>query len=153
MAIFFSSLYVCIYTSFLSLQLLLVLNRLVKSLNHGQGGISSVVCYNIVCVIYIFFFFCLKCWHLLYDRFSVGSIPIIFAATSEHVPSDMCAQRRFRFAQSDQNLHWAHFGRPRTQKMFMRITMTLISQRGCAGWFQSSMGVHARKYVLSYCGS
>ena len=34
--------------------------------------------------------------------------------TSENVPSDMYARRRFRsdcaFAQSDQNLHWAHFG-------------------------------------------
>ena len=32
---------------------------------------------------------------------------------SENVPSDMCAQRRFRsdcaMAQSDQNPHWAHF--------------------------------------------
>ena len=32
---------------------------------------------------------------------------------SENVPSDMCAQRRFRsacaFTQSDQNLHWSHF--------------------------------------------
>ena len=32
---------------------------------------------------------------------------------SENVPSDMCAQRRFKstcaFSQSDQNLHWVHF--------------------------------------------
>ena len=36
----------------------------------------------------------------------------ICAATSENVPLDMCAQRRFRsacsFEQSDQNLHKAH---------------------------------------------
>ena len=35
------------------------------------------------------------------------------AVTSENVPSDTCAQRRFRsacaFAQSDQNIHWVQF--------------------------------------------
>ena len=34
-------------------------------------------------------------------------------ATSENLPSNLCAKRRFRsicsYAQSDQNLHWAHF--------------------------------------------
>ena len=42
------------------------------------------------------------------------------AATSENVPSDMCARRRFRsacaFAQSDQHLHLAHIEQPRMQK-------------------------------------
>ena len=36
---------------------------------------------------------------------------------SENVPSDMCAQRKFRsacvFAQSDQNLLRVHFGYPK----------------------------------------
>ena len=40
----------------------------------------------------------------------------------------MCAQRRFRsvcaFAQSDQNLHCAHFRYPRIDCFSMRITMT-----------------------------
>ena len=39
---------------------------------------------------------------------------IIWASTSENLSSDKCAPRRFRSdcacAQSDQNLHWAHFG-------------------------------------------
>ena len=39
---------------------------------------------------------------------------IIWDAMSENVPSDICAQRRFRsdctFAQSDLNRRWAHFG-------------------------------------------
>ena len=38
----------------------------------------------------------------------------VWITTSLNVPSDMCAQRRFRsacaFAQSGQNLHWTHFG-------------------------------------------
>ena len=38
--------------------------------------------------------------------------PVIRPSTSERIPSDMCAQRRFRsvwaFAQSDQNLHTGH---------------------------------------------
>ena len=42
---------------------------------------------------------------------------------SENESSDMYAQRRFRlacaFAQSDQNLHLAHFGLPRMQSVFM----------------------------------
>ena len=37
--------------------------------------------------------------------------------SSENVPAVICAQRMFRsacaFAQSDQNLHWAHFDRER----------------------------------------
>ena len=64
----------------------------------------------------------------------------IWASTPENVPSDMCAQRRFRsacaFAQSDQNLPSAHFGLPRMQSFFMRTTMTLISPHRCAGWFE-----------------
>ena len=42
-----------------------------------------------------------------------------WAAPSENVPLDMCAQQRFRsacaFAQSDQNLHWPLFRYPRMQ--------------------------------------
>ena len=35
----------------------------------------------------------------------------------------------------------------------MRITNTLIRLRGCAGWFESLLGAHVRKYVFSRCGS
>ena len=55
---------------------------------------------------------------------------VIRASTWENVPSDKCSQRRFRlacaFAQSDQNLHWAHFGETRMQGFFMRKAKTLI---------------------------
>ena len=41
----------------------------------------------------------------------------IGTVTPGNEPSDMCAQRRFRsacaFAQADQNLHWANFGKSR----------------------------------------
>ena len=64
---------------------------------------------------------CLPMSHLWDARLKwVNITTIIFpwyhigAATSENVPSDMCAQQRFRsdcaFAQSDQNLRWAHSG-------------------------------------------
>ena len=69
---------------------------------------------------------------------------------SENVPLDMCAQRSFRldyaFAQSDQNLHWANFSKPRMQSFFMRKTKTDLS-----------LGAHTcirkYKYVSSHCGS
>ena len=53
--------------------------------------------------------------YLLYVTYGLtAGTGLIRAATSENVLLDMCAQRRFRsacaFAQSDQNLHWAHFG-------------------------------------------
>ena len=45
--------------------------------------------------------------------FITACIHIIWAVTSENVPLDMCAQRRFRSvcasAQSDLNLYWAHW--------------------------------------------
>ena len=53
---------------------------------------------------------------------------------SENVPSDMCAQRRFKstcaFSQSDQNLHWVHFLIAKDQRFFMRTTSTLIRPPG-----------------------
>ena len=43
---------------------------------------------------------------------------------SEHVLSDMRVKRTFRstsaFEQTDQNPHWAPFGKPRIQRFFMR---------------------------------
>ena len=52
----------------------------------------------------------------------------------KYVLSDMCA-----FAQSDQNLHCAHFEYPRMQMFFMRKTKTLIR---CSGRFKSAIGAH-----------
>ena len=72
---------------------------------------------------------------------------------SVNVPSDMCAQRRFKsacaFAQTDQNLQWAHFGWPRMQSLFTWTTKTLIRLRECAGWFESSLGADVRRYFFS----
>ena len=49
----------------------------------------------------------------------------ISATTSDNVPSNMCAQRRFRsacaFAQADQNLHWAHLKYSRMQSSNLRL--------------------------------
>ena len=54
----------------------------------------------------------------------------IQAATLESLPSEMCAQQRFRlactFMQSDQNLHCVHFGQLRMQSFFKKTTKTLI---------------------------
>ena len=48
----------------------------------------------------------------------------------KNVPSDNCAQRRFRsacaFAPSSQNHYWMHFGWPMLQGFFIRTTKTLI---------------------------
>ena len=81
----------------------------------------------------------------------------ILTETAENVLSDMCAQRRFRsacaFAQSDQNLHWAHFGLTRMWSFFLLKTKALISLRDCAGWFESSLGAHVRRYVFGRCRS
>ena len=51
------------------------------------------------------------------------------------------------FTQSNQNLHWAHFGWPVMQCIFLRTTKTLIRLRGCAVWFGCSLGAHIRRYL------
>ena len=55
--------------------------------------------------------------------------------TSENVPSDMCAQRRFRsactFAQSDENLQWAHFSTANDAKFLQRTTKADQTGRTC----------------------
>ena len=81
---------------------------------------------------------------------------------SENVPLDMCAQRRFRsvcafaqteYMQTDQNLHWAHYGQPRMQRLFMRTTKINQTARMhrliCVRWPDA----HVRKYNFSRCGS
>ena len=79
----------------------------------------------------------------------------IWAIMSENIPSDMPS--RFRsactFLQPDQNLHWAYFGQPRMQKLFMQKMKTLIRLHGCAGWSESSFGAHISRYDFSSCSS
>ena len=62
-------------------------------------------------------------------------------------------QWRFRwvcaFGQFDQILHLAHFRQPRMQSYFMPTRKILITLRGCAGWFKSSLGGHVKRYVSS----
>ena len=72
----------------------------------------------------------------------------------------MCAKPRFRsacaIAQSDQNLHWAHFGEPRLQRFFMRTKKILICLCGCKGWFESSLGAYdiaAQSWQVSWSWS
>ena len=48
---------------------------------------------------------------------------------------------------SDQNLHWAHSGKPSMQRVFFWSTKTLIRLRGCAAWFESSLSTHVRRFV------
>ena len=65
--------------------------------------------------------------------YSITLKKVIGAATSENLLSAICAQRRFRsactFTQSDQNLHWAHFGQRGKQFFFMRTTKTYHTAR------------------------
>ena len=60
-----------------------------------------------------------------------------WAAPSETVPSDICAQKRFRsacaFAQSDRNLFWAHLD-SQWCSFFMQTSKTRTRLRECAGW-------------------
>ena len=75
----------------------------------------------------------------------------------KNLPSDMCAQKRFRspcaLAQSKQNIHRPHFGLPRMQRFFIRTTKILIRLRDCIVLFESSLSAHVRRYVCSWCGS
>ena len=68
-----------------------------------------------------------------------------YELTSENMPSDMCAQRWFRsactFVQSDQNIHWEHFGRARMQSFFRQVTNTLIRHDNA----QAALSLHDRK--------
>ena len=79
-------------------------------------------------------------------------VSAIWTTMLENVPSDRCAQRRFRsacaFAQSDQNLHWAHFGKPRMQSFFMRSAKTLIRLCIRAVWFECTLSTHFSRYVF-----
>ena len=77
---------------------------------------------------------------------------MIEAAMSEmYLRTCASSKRTFRFAQSDQNLHWAHIGQLRMQSIFMRKTLIIL--HGCAGWFESSLGAHVQRYIFSRCGS
>ena len=66
----------------------------------------------------------------------------------------MCVQRRFRsacpFAQSDHST-W-HFWITKDASYF-RGQQRLLRLRVCAGWVESSFGVHLTRYVFLRCGS
>ena len=81
----------------------------------------------------------------------------LWSAMSENV-FRMCAQERFRsdcaLPQSDQNLQWAHFARPRIQSFLRRrTTKTLIRLHSCVGCFESSLGAYVGGFVFSCGGS
>ena len=79
-----------------------------------------------------------KVWAYDFDK-ETGNISMTYirTATPGNIPSDMCAQIRFRsdcaFAQSGLNLHWALFRQPRIESFFMRTTKILIRLSECAG--------------------
>ena len=98
-------------------------------------------------------------WHVTFiSSILTFSKPLDIYKPQHQKPSlGTCAPRwRFwsdcAFAQSDQNLHWAHFGQPR--KIVSSCGQwRLIRLCGCACWFESSLGVHVRRYVFSCWGS
>ena len=63
-----------------------------------------------------------------------------------------CAPAKNTINQSDWNLSIASFW-IMMLSFFMRSTKTQIRLRGCAGWFESSLDTHVRRYVFSLCGS
>ena len=77
--------------------------------------------------------------HVLHlNMFYIWTTPawiLIWATTSENLPSGMWIQWRLRSAyasvQSDQNRHWAHFGEPTIQSSFMQTTKILIRLHRC----------------------
>ena len=73
-----------------------------------------------------------------------------------YTTSDMFAQRRFISAcalavWSDSSL--VAFWIVKDASLFMRTTKTLIRLRGCAGWLESSLGVHVIRHVFSRYGT
>ena len=74
------------------------------------------------------------------------------SSMSENIPSDMCAQRRFRsacaFAQSDQNLHWAHFWTAKDAK-FLHVDNEDWSECADAQADLFSLGAILRRYLFS----
>ena len=96
--------------------------------------------------------------YLLFPKFEVtldGSINnkwstiAVWATTSKNVPSYLCTKRRIRSdcAQSDQNLHLAHFWRAKDTKFLLVGNEDSDKSVGCAG-FESSLGIQVRWYVF-----
>ena len=76
---------------------------------------------------------------------------VAMSENARHVLSEKTPSSR-TFVQSKENLYRPHFGWPRVQRFVTRTTKTLIRPRGCAGWLESSLGAHIRKYVFRRCG-
>ena len=78
------------------------------------------------------------------------------AVTSESVPSDMCAQRRFRsacaFAQSDQNLHCAHFWLAKTEKILHADNKDSNQTARTRRLIWVFVGRTCQRYLFSRCG-
>ena len=78
--------------------------------------------------------------------------PIIWGATWDNVPSDMCDQRRLKSACASvytyQSFRCPHeeILRPRLSKM--RLGKILIRLCECAGWSESLLGADVRRYVF-----
>ena len=64
------------------------------------------------------------------------------ASTSENVPSDICAQRRFRSARHSRSLIRIFTGRILWNSQICNVS-------SCACWSGSSLGAHVRRYVFS----
>ena len=79
------------------------------------------------------------------------------AGTQHFLQDRMCAQRRLRsacaYAQADQSLRRALFGKPRSISIFIQTGKILIRLLGCASCFESSLGAHVILYELLCLGS
>ena len=79
---------------------------------------------------------------------------IKWVASSENVTSIYAqSENSNQSAHSLVRIFSAHFGKSRVQSFFVRTTKTLFRLRGCASWFEPSLGAHGIRYVFWHCGS
>ena len=95
-------------------------------------------------------------WKAIRWMFTVNEKKKKRASTWANVPSDMCAQRRLESAcssaQSDQSSlsAWRNFHPWLSTIHPVKIVIRLCE---CAGWSESSLDAHVRRYVFPLCGS
>ena len=88
---------------------------------------------------------------------TINRLTIIWTATLEIVPPDVCAQQRLKSVCVSAESYQSHHS-PREVTLHpclsrMRIANILIRLCECAGWSESSLGAHILKYVYRLCGA
>ena len=100
-------------------------------------------------------------WRFIYSSccFSSFSINICYHISGNlgKVPSNMCVRQRLKSVcastQSDQSLRCPHEETLHPWLSKICPVKILIRLRECAGWSESSLGAHVRRYVVWNCDS